>query len=234
MPAAGPSITGSRGVPVPILMYHIIGTPPAGARYPELYVAQQDFVAQLRYLVGHGYRAVTLRQVYDSWHSAGTLPARPVVVSFDDGNPCDFTIVAPLLKTLQWPGVLNLIAGPGPGTRMDTGEVRTMVAEGWEVDSHTVSHVDLRTLDAQRLSYELTVSRQKLRALFGVPVDFFCYPSGRYDARVVAAVRAAGYLGATTTHPGAARPDELFTLRRVRVSGTETLAAFAARLRAAR
>jgi hypothetical protein len=48
-------------------------------------------------------------------------------------------------------------------------------------------------------------------------VDFFCYPGGSFDARVVRAVRAAGYLGATTTQPGLARPSELFTMPRIRI-----------------
>jgi len=50
-------------------------------------------------------------------------------------------------------------------------------------------------------------------------VSFFCYPAGRYDSRVIAAVRRAGFRGATTTNEGLARRDEPFTLRRIRVSG---------------
>jgi hypothetical protein len=65
-------------------------------------------------------------------------------------------------------------------------------------------------------------------------VDFFCYPDGRYDARVVEAVRRAGYLGATTTNYGLARPPGYFTLDRVRVDGSEHVAGFAAALRALR
>ena len=61
--------------------------------------------------------------------------------------------------------------------------------------------------------------RPAIRRLFHVPVDFFCYPAGRYDARVIAAVRRAGFLGATTTNWGLARPSQPYTLDRVRVSG---------------
>jgi hypothetical protein len=53
-------------------------------------------------------------------------------------------------------------------------------------------------------------------------VDFFCYPSGRYDDAVVAAVKAAGYLGATTTRHGLARADETYVLARIRVSAGES------------
>jgi peptidoglycan/xylan/chitin deacetylase (PgdA/CDA1 family) len=58
-------------------------------------------------------------------------------------------------------------------------------------------------------------------------VDFFCYPAGRYDARVIRAVRRAGYLGATTTLEGLASPGRPYELRRIRISrshGVEGLA----------
>ena len=50
------------------------------------------------------------------------------------------------------------------------------------------------------------------------PSTFFCYPAGRYDDRVIAAVRRAGFLGATTTIQGLATADRPFELKRVRVS----------------
>ena len=62
--------------------------------------------------------------------------------------------------------------------------------------------------------------------------NFFCYPSGRYDDAVVAAVKAAGYLGATTTNFGLARPQDLYTLARVRVNGGEGARGLAAALEA--
>jgi hypothetical protein len=68
--------------------------------------------------------------------------------------------------------------------------------------------------------------------MFHVPVSFFCYPAGRYDNRVVAAVRAAGYLGATTTAYGLARPGDMFTLKRVRVNRSDGVAGFVSKLRA--
>ena len=75
-------------------------------------------------------------------------------------------------------------------------------------------------------------SRRRLRRIFHVPVHFFCYPSGRYNERVIAAVKAAGYLGATTTIEGLATPDGRYTLRRVRVNGDDSPAEVYAHVRA--
>jgi peptidoglycan/xylan/chitin deacetylase (PgdA/CDA1 family) len=104
-------------------------------------------------------------------------------------------------------------------------------SRSWEIDSHTVHHLDPTTLSPSQLRYELVVSRRDLRRLFGVPVNFFCYPAGAYDPAVVAATKAAGYLAATTTNPGLASPSQLFALVRIRVAGGESLGEFAAGLR---
>ena len=110
--------------------------------------------------------------------------------------------------------------------------MRGLLAVGWELDSHTINHLDLTTLDAAQLQHEVSGSRQLLRRQFHVPVDFFCYPSGRYDPAVVTAVQAAGYLGATSTRPGLGRPSELYTLARVRVNGSDGVSGLAAKLTA--
>ena len=213
---------GPHDAPVPILMYHVLANPPANAPYPELYVRPADFAAQVRWLAEQGYHAVSLRRVYDFWRGRRVLPPKPIVLSFDDGYHTDFTVALPVLRARHWAGVLNLEVRnlePVWGTR--PGMVRKMIAAGWEVDAHTLTHPDLTKVGPDRLKQEVAGSRAAIRRRFGVPVDFFCYPSGRYDDAVVAAVKAAGYLGATTTNEGLATPRNLFTLNRVRVSGTD-------------
>jgi len=222
-----------RDTPVPILMYHVIGEPPAGAPYPELYVRPSDFDGQVRRLARRGYTAVTLRAVWDHWRGKGELPPRPVVFTFDDGYRSIVTRAMPVLRARGWPGVLNL-AVRNISERWGFGEsrIRGLVRLGWEIDSHTLTHPDLTALDSASLRREVAGSRAAIRSRFRVPVDFFCYPSGRFDTRVVAAVMAAGYLGATTTAYGLARPDKPYRLARVRVSRSDGIDGFVAKLTA--
>ena len=230
---AVPAQAGSRLHPVPILMYHVLSAPPADAPYPELYVPPADFAGQVAWLAAHGYHAVTLQRVFDSWRGAAALPAKPVVLSFDDGYLSDVKTALPVLKARHWPGVLNLeVANLKPVWGIRPPGVRKLLAAGWEVDAHTLTHPDLTTLDAARLREEVTGSRTAIRKMFHVPVNFFCYPAGRYDAAAIAAVQQAGYLGATTTNYGLAKPSDLYTLSRVRVSGSDGVKGFAAKLTA--
>jgi peptidoglycan/xylan/chitin deacetylase (PgdA/CDA1 family) len=226
-----PPPTGPHDAPVPILMYHVLAPPLPDAPYPDLYVKPADFRAQVGWLAAHGYHAVTLRQVYDYWRGRHGLPRKPVVLTFDDGYHSDFTVALPTLRARRWPGVLNLEVRnlqPVWGTR--PGMVRRLIAAGWEIDAHTMTHPDLTTVDPAQLRYQVAGSRAAIQRTFHVPVDFFCYPSGRYDDAVVAAVRDAGFLAATTTNEGFATRDSLFTLDRVRVNGSDGVAGLAAKL----
>jgi peptidoglycan/xylan/chitin deacetylase (PgdA/CDA1 family) len=221
----------ARSIQVPILMYHVLGAPGHRVPYPKLFVATPAFEEQMKWLSTHGYHVVTLGEVYAFWRGQSSLPVKPVVVSFDDGYASDITVAAPVLAGYGWSGTLNLVVESlttkGGLTRT---QVRTLAGLGWEIDAHSIHHYDLTTLGAALLRQEVADCRRLLRETFRVPVDFFCYPSGRYDATVIAAVQAAGFLGATTTLEGLASPAQPYELRRVRVDDGEPLQSFVERL----
>jgi peptidoglycan/xylan/chitin deacetylase (PgdA/CDA1 family) len=210
--------------PVPILEYHVLGSPQPGAPYPELYVTRPDFHAQMNWLDGHGYQAVTLEQAQDAWYRRGKLPPKPVILSFDDGYRPQFTYALPELRRHGWAGVLNLKA---EGSDLYPSNVEAMIAAGWELAAHTIHHLDLTELGPEQLREEVAGSRRILRREYGVPVNNFCYPAGRFNPTVIAAVKAAGYSGATTEIPGYADPSRPFELARfeiLRSSGVSGLA----------
>jgi peptidoglycan/xylan/chitin deacetylase (PgdA/CDA1 family) len=236
-PAAAPAKKvprSQRDVPVPILMYHLINEPPPNAPLPELYVSKADFAAQMLWLKDNGYTAVTQQQAYDLWKKGTALPTKkPVVVSFDDGFRSIRTNGFPVLKKLGWKGVVNLqgnIFEKGDEGGMSVQDVQGLIDAGWELDAHSITHPDLTTLDDATLQQEVAGVRKDLQSKFKVPVNFFCYPAGRYDERVVTAVRDAGYLGATTTQPGNAARDQLLTMNRVRVNRSDGPDGFATKM----
>ena len=61
---------------VPILMYHLVNTPPPGTAYPELWVPAASFRAQMQALPAAGYRGVTLDQVVANWQRGIALPRK--------------------------------------------------------------------------------------------------------------------------------------------------------------
>jgi peptidoglycan/xylan/chitin deacetylase (PgdA/CDA1 family) len=215
---------------VPILMYHVIAPAPASAPYPALYVPSREFRAEMDWLAAHRYHAVSLERVFRAWRGRDVLPSRPVVLSFDDGYRSDYTAALPILRSRRWAGVLNmLVANLKPVWGLRPGEIRRLMRAGWELDAHTLTHRDLTVLTPRDAWREIDGSRLALRREFRAPVNFFCYPSGRWDTAVVEDVRRAGYEGATTEAFGLASPRQNpYVLDRVRVSGGEGAAGLAA------
>jgi peptidoglycan/xylan/chitin deacetylase (PgdA/CDA1 family) len=220
---------------VPVLVYHHVLERPKGLRL--LVMSVTAFRAQMAWLSAHGYQAVTLRRVYDAWTGHGILPPHPVVLTFDDGYADQVRNAAPVLRRYRWPAELDLVSsalyrGDHPPAASLTREmVQGLLDAGWGLESHSVSHLDLTHVWGAKLRRELVDSRARLEELFGVRVDFFCYPGGIYDRRVKLAVRRAGYLAATGTRYAAATPRELFSLARIYAYRGESLRSFGSRLR---
>lgn len=220
-----------RGVPV--LMYHEIDRPNGGPIYSGLFVRPRTFIRQLRWLVRHRFRGVTLARVEAAWAGRAKLPRRPVVISFDDGYRGVYRHAFRRLRRHHWPAVLNLAVGNlSFAGGLTPGQVRRLIRSGWELASHTIHHERVRGASRATLRAEVAGSRTLLRHLFHVPVRNFAYPEGRWDARAARAVRAAGYSGAEGIALGLARPAERFHLDRIRVDNGDGVRGLRRKLRA--
>ena len=225
---AGGSASGAAAGPpgttaAPILMYHVIAAPPAGAPFPGLYVPPAEFAEQMQALKQAGWHAVTMDQLQAHWSRGVSLgTGKPVVLTFDNGYNSQFTQALPVLRRLGWVGVENIqLSGLPPSQGgLGEGQVRGLLAAGWELDTQGISHADLTALGSAALRYQVATARRILQQRYHVPVNWFCYPSGHYDATVIATVKGAGYEGSTTVVPGWARPhDDAYRLPRLRVLG---------------
>lgn len=218
------TVTGRSGTAtVPILMYHVIAPPPLGAPYPGLYVPRAEFAAQMHALKAAGWHAVTMDQLEAYWKRGVSLgPGKPVVITLDNGYRSQYENALPVLRALGWVGDENLqLTGLPPSEGgLTSAQVHGLIAAGWELDTQGISHADLIALDPAQLHYQVAMARRILQRRYGVPVNWFCYPSGYYDAAVVSEVKAAGFVGSTTVVPGWASPSgDPYRLPRLRVLG---------------
>jgi peptidoglycan/xylan/chitin deacetylase (PgdA/CDA1 family) len=213
----------SGGASVPILMYHVINPPPAGAKFPGLYVPPEELSEQMDALARAGFHAVTMDQMLANWtHGTSLGPGKPVVLSFDNGYQSQLTNAEPILRRHGWVGVENIqLTGLPPSQGgLSRAQVAELVTDGWELDTQGISHADLIAISPSALHEQVFVAREQLQSRYHVPVNWFCYPSGHYDQAVVEAVKAAGFVGSTTVVPGWASPSgDSYRLPRLRVLG---------------
>ena len=219
-----------RRLAVPVLMYHYISVPPPDADIyrQDLSVTPDQFAAQVTWLRDHGYTAITLDALYNALAYGAPLPPRPVILTFDDGYADAYTHAFPALQRAGMTGTFFVVTEwldhPRPGY-LTWEQARAMAAAGMSIQSHSRTHPDLTdTCDHDCLVYQILGSVESIEAQIGVRPRFFCYPSGRYDAAVMAVLEQVGIAAAVTTHAGTLHvSDRPLELRRVRIRNTTTL-----------
>jgi peptidoglycan/xylan/chitin deacetylase (PgdA/CDA1 family) len=211
-------------------MYHFVRVNPIAADRLgfDLSVTPDDLAAQLDHLTADGFHSVSLAQVADAMQGGPPLPAKPVVLTFDDGFADFFTTAMPVLRAHQLTATSFVVSGfVGRPNYMTADQVRAASQAGMTIGAHTAHHVDLTTAAPQTAELEIRSSRAELEAVVGHPVLDFAYPSGRVNPLVERLVHDAGFRDAVTTQPGRTHhPATPYSLTRVRVHGGESLAEF--------
>jgi peptidoglycan/xylan/chitin deacetylase (PgdA/CDA1 family) len=124
---------------------------------------------------------------------------RIVTTSWDDGDPHDVR-VAELLHSRGMAGTFYIpIMGYLNKTTLRGSDLREFSSKGFEIGAHSVSHKSLTLIDGKEMQGEVKNCKRSLEETVGKEVAMFCYPNGRYNARVIEEVRRAGYKGARTT-----------------------------------
>ena len=227
----------SRTARVPILMYHHVEIPPAGADAirRDLSIAPAALEQQLRFLKEEGYESISLRDLALYLTRGKPLPDKPVVLTFDDGYRDAYTHAFPLLRRFGFVGTFFLVTAPIDAENPDWlawDQVKAMHDAGMEFEPHSYDHPDMRDRSTDFLVFQILASKGAIEERTGELSRFFAYPSGRYDQAVVDVLRSAHLWGAVLTEQGATHTTEgLFSLSRVRVQPGDSLERFAVKLK---
>lgn len=217
---------------LPILMYHYLSHPPAGAdKYRvDLSVTPEHFAQQLDYLAGAGYHVITLDDLIYALTRGRPLPSKPVIITFDDGYEDFYRNAFPILKAHHMTATVFLITdflnNNRPGY-MNWAQVKKLQQAGIKFGAHSRNHADLRQRTTAYLVWQALGCTESFQAQLGEPARYIAYPSGRYDQHVVDVFHSAGYWAGLTTRQGKWHSSgRLFDLRRVRMRFTTTLPQF--------
>lgn len=201
---AGLTRTGS--LRVPILLYHHVG--PAGAAWRSLFVSLPQFARQMAAIAKSGATTLSMDELYDAVRHGTSFPNGAIAVTFDDATEDQYLFVYPILRQYRLHATYFVPAGfVGRPGYLTWAQLKEMVSSGLvDVEAHSITHRDLTTLGDQQARNEIAGSRAILRERLGVRARQFAYPFGKFNARVEAIVRAAGYESAVTTRYQWAHP----------------------------
>ena len=197
------------GMDLPILMYHDLEPGAAGSYAFGLPVRQ--FQEQLDELLRQGFVTISFRELFAALDGSGSLPGKPVILTFDDAYASVGSYGVPLLQERGMKGTIFVVADAVGGCNhwdmaggadrlelMNQGMLQRAIAGGMEIGAHGCAHLNLEELDEVGQLDEIVRSKEQLGKMFGTEISVFAYPYGAHNSRVAAMVKAAGYQGAVS------------------------------------
>lgn len=218
---------------IPILMYHKVSPHPKSGGL-GLRVTPPDFEWEMQYLKKNGYHTVNLGNVVDHYQKGMKLPAKPIVITFDDGYQDNYLYALPILKKYGFTAtvfiVTNTIGGfnkydhikhiEPKNKMMNWTQIRNMNREGITIGAHTADHVFLTRIPLSEAKRQIAESKKTLENGLGKKVEYFCYPHGDVNTAVANLVKQSGYKAATATSPGLVTSRmNPYMLNRIRITG---------------
>lgn len=218
---------------VPILLYHYIGNNPNlnDTARNTLSVPPVKFDEQMGYLSKNGYTPISLDTLYGIFNKQTAAPAKPVVLTFDDGYMDFYYNAFPILSKYNFHAVSFIPTGlMGGGYYMNWDQIKQIQSSGLVTfEDHTVSHMSLTALSFDRAYKEILDSKNILQSQTGYPVNFIAYPNGVSNNNVYAAAQKAGIVGGLGTWKGKAGGPS-YNMPRIRITGQMSLQDFISRL----
>jgi peptidoglycan/xylan/chitin deacetylase (PgdA/CDA1 family) len=219
---------------VPLLMYHYIRANPNPRDRVgyNLSVTPQNFEDQMKWAHDHGFFTISMTDLYQAIAAGRPLDSHAFILTFDDGYADFYTAALPVLKRYDFTATNYIVPGfVGRPGYMTWQQVLRLDQISFNIGAHTLTHPDLTRESPSVAQAQVAGSKAELESRLGHRVDDFCYPSGRYNAAVVAMVRQAGFRDATTTTFGTFESaGTALYWPRVRIEGNNKLADFAGRL----
>lgn len=210
---------------LPVLMYHrVVDVVPAFTK-KNLHITQQNLENQLSFLKIRGFKSIGFE---DLLHRP--IPAKPVIMTFDDGFEDNYHFLFPLLKKYQMKAVIYLLGNRRHRKNfwffseknhnlLKPSQIMEMHKSGLvEFGAHSMNHAKLTELNSKETRKEVGGSKKALETFLGKPVVSFSYPNGLLNEEIKNITAQEGYTFGIAVNSGPSRfGDDLMEIRRIRI-----------------
>ncbi len=211
---------------VPILCYHQVRNwKPTDGKVGKDYIVEiQNFKDQIKMLADSGYHTILPDQLYAYLNTGAPLPSKPIMLTFDDTDLDQFTVVRPTLQKYGYKAVYFImtvsIGKKGKFVDyMSADQIKQLAAEGNVIGSHTYDHKNFKKYAGKDWEEQLDKPTKKLEEITGKKMTEFAYPFGLWNAEGIPELKKRGFRMAFQLATKRDEKDPLFTIRRIIASG---------------
>lgn len=183
---------------VPVLIYHHIrqATENDSQNSRQFIVSPEIFEQQIEYLADNDFQTISFKNLADYFDGKFSLPAKPVIISFDDGLINQYQNAFPVLQKYNLNATFFLFSNPiGRSENYLTWEqVKELDAAGMEIGGHGFYHLFLNKINDAELEKEIIESKRIIEENLGHEIFAFAYPFGAYNGEVTKKINEAGYV----------------------------------------
>jgi peptidoglycan/xylan/chitin deacetylase (PgdA/CDA1 family) len=184
---------------VPVLCYHHF----AERCDSSLCTPTSVFERHMKALKEDGYSVISTAELTEFLAFRRRIPKKAVVINLDDGYRSTYEIAYPILKKYGFTATLFIYTSfiGASNNALTWDQLKAMKADGFEVGSHSVNHVDLSKKLAgesekeylARVKRELMVSKQVLDDKLNQNTRYIAFPYGEFTPALLKLCEETGY-----------------------------------------
>lgn len=206
---------------VPVLCFHNLAKNPD--RLNELWISELQFNRQMQTLYDSGFKTIVPGQLYDHLIKGTLLPAKPIMITFDDTHESHYSIAAPVLEKYGFRGVFFIMTVCiGKKNYLTEREIKMLAENGHAIEGHTYDHPSVKNIAGEQWEQQLDKPKKRLEAITGQPVEHFAYPYGVWSVAAITELKKRGIKSAYQLTGKHSAEEPLFTIERLLVQGNWT------------
>jgi len=208
---------------VPILCYHQVRDyKPSDSKTAKDYIVPVNvFRDQMEWLADSGYTTILPDQLHEYLVTGKELPAKSVVITFDDTRLDQYTAALPELNKHNFKAAFFIMTvSLGKPGYMSKDQVKQLADEGHTIGSHTYDHKNVKNYTVDDWVEQVQKPSQQLQTITGKPVEYFAYPFGLWNKDAIAKLKDHDFKAVFQLSAKRDESDPLFSVRRIIVPGS--------------
>lgn len=184
---------------VPVLCYHQIRDwANTDSKSSRVYITPANtFKDQIQALQKEGYHSISPDQLIAYVIKGTALPAKPILLTFDDGTLSQYETALPELQKAKFTATFFIMTVTINRPRYMSREIiKALVSKGYTIGCHTWNHEPVTKYTAADWEKQLLQPTKELQEITGKRMIYFAYPDGLYNSKAFQPLKNAGYIAA--------------------------------------